>query len=417
MAEWKLTGPDNQSPVPQGWNLTGPEQKEEAPSWKKHLLLGGLNPAMHGKVPQWAETLDKYIDPVQVLGGLPNVIGMALPAGKGAVVSPTATALHDAGDAGIATARNSNVAMDPNKVGSWAQNLQLGLRRKGIQPTASSAPNTHAILRDLQKPGPANPYLTNGKDFTVGDYIDLRRAFQKQSQNFSPTAKFDQAASGAAIKRLDNIFDTASHSNFVSGTPQEVAQVRSLVKDARANQAAGFRSDTLTNKAIGAELSADSSGSGMNIDNTLRRKQAGLVTPDNPRGIPVAVRHGYSPEEIAQMRANVKGTRAQNISRDLGNVLGGGKGLNAVLSAAGTGGMLAAGTGRPMAALGGVAAPITGVGLKMLENSIAKKSLASLANSVRLRSPLGATAGAGPFSPSALAIKLLSLSPSLTGSQ
>jgi uncharacterized membrane protein len=382
-----------------------------------------------GVLPEWAQTLHSYLDPNRVFAGKAgqredlspvdsiNMLSMALPAGKGATVAPTSKTLHDAGNATIDAARNSSVALDPAKVGSWAQNLQMGLRRKGIQPTQTSAPNTHAILADLQKPGPENPYLTNGKNFTVGDYIDLRRALQKQAQNFSPTAKFDQAAASAAIKRLDNVFDTASQSSFVSGTPKEIYQVRSVVKEARANQAAGFRSDTLENKAIGAQLEADSAGSGMNIDNTIRRKQARLVTPDNPRGIPLAKRQGYSPEEIAQMEGNVRGTFVQNRARDFGNMLGGGKGLNAVLSAGGTGAALGLATGNPVAALGGMAAPVAGVGLKMLENSIAKKSLGNLANSVRLRSPLGAQAQPGPYSENALAIKLLSLLPTLAGNQ
>src|SRR5262249_12355624 len=152
---------------------------------------------------------------------LPGVISQALPAGKSAPKAPTSEELHSTGNTQSNQARGLDVAIDPSKLESWAKNVQMGLRRRGMQPTSSSAPNTHTILDDLQKPGPDNPYFLNGKDFSVADYIDVRRALQAEAQKFSPAAKYDQAAASMTIKRLDNLIDTAAPSAFTRGTPAD----------------------------------------------------------------------------------------------------------------------------------------------------------------------------------------------------
>lgn len=379
-----------------------------APSWRKYLAIGEGPPPGQERLPSWVQKLRQYTDPMQTLGGLPGVVSMALPAGKGPIKAPTAEELHNVGNADIAVARQSPVALDGSKVAQWAQGVQAGLRRRGMQPTSSSAPNTHSILDDLKTTG--NPFFSDGRNLSVADYIDLRRALQAEAQKFSPGAKYDQAAASLAIQRLDNLFDTTAHSNFVRATPSEIARVRSVVKDARANQAAGFRSDTLTNKQTAAELQTRATNSGMNLDNKIRQKLVGLVNPDNARGTTLAQRSGYSPAEEAEMNRIVGGVRGANAARTAGNLMGGGGGLGAVVSGAvGAGGAAAA--GHPWAALAAPAIPAAGMGLKMVENALTNRALTNLASSVRMRSPLGVAAQPGPYSPNALAAKLLLAAP------
>lgn len=378
-------------------------------SLAKYYAVGvGETPGIE-KLPGWVQKLHSAIDPMKALGGLPGVVSMALPAGKGPIKTPTAEELHTAGNMQSDIARNANVAIDPQKVASWAKNVQMGLRRRGMQPTSSSAPNVHSILDDLQKPGPENPYLQNNVDFSVADYIDLRRALQKEAQKFSPGAKYDQAAASAAIKRLDNLFDTTTQ--FTRGAPRDVAAVRGLVKESRANQAAGFRSDTLTNKQAGAELQTRATNSGMNLDNKIRQKTAALINPDNVRGTSLAQRQGYSPEEIAGMNRIVGGVPGANTARLVGNLMGGGGGLGAVVSGGvgGAGAMLA--SGNPKAALIGAAVPATGMAIKGIENALTNRAMTKLASSVRMRSPLGTATQPGPYSLNALALKLLLAAP------
>lgn len=375
----------------------------------KYYTLGIGNTPSSEKLPDWIQKLHGYLDPLKSLGGLPGVVGMALPAGRGAIKAPTAEELHNVGNTQSDAARNINAAIDPQKVASWAKNVQVGLRRRGMLPTSSSAPNVHTILDDLQKTGSDNPFLNNGKDFSVGDYIDLRRTLQKEAQKFSPGAKYDQAAASATIKRLDNLFDTTTQ--FTRGSARDVATARNLVKESRANQAAGFRSDTLTNKQAAAELQTRATHSGMNLDNKIRQKTTALINPDNVRGTSLAQRQGYSPEEIAGMERIVSGVPGANAARFVGNMMGGGGGLGAVISGGLAGGGAAALSHNPTALLAGAAVPATGVAIKGIENALTNRAMTKLAQSVRMRSPLGAAAQPGPYSQNALALKLLLAAP------
>lgn len=362
------------------------------------------------------ETIHNYIDPVRVLSGkagtdtpvsaidIANTALMALPAGKGPVVAPTAEMLHGAGGAGYKVSRMSPVSLSGSKVDSFISGLKAGLKREGFYPHGSSAQGTHAILDDIKPGGTFMP----GGDMTVADYIAARQALQKQAQTFS--APKDQRAATVAIERLDNLFDKTAHENFVGGTPAEIDAIRSTIKDARANFAAGYRSDLLTAKQHKAELQTAAANSGRNLDNKLRQATAGILT--SPKSA-----QGFNPAETAAMEKIVEGVPGANATRFVGNLLGGGGGLGAVV----TGGLAGAGAGamtaNPLAIPLGVAAPATGVALKAAENALTRNAMTKLANATRLRSPLGATAKAEPFSKNALVLRLLSLQPYLAGNQ
>jgi hypothetical protein len=156
----------------------------------------------------------------------------------------------------------------------------------------------------------------------------------------------------------------------------------------------------------------------LNVDNPIRGKMRQLITPDTPSGTTKAGRSGYSADEQRQMLRINEGGRAINTARDVGNMLGGGGGIGRVVGGGGIGGTVGGGigfaAGGPVGAavgagVGATVAPTIGYGLKLAENAAARKSMTNLANSVRLRSPLGAQVKAPPFNENTLAIKLLSL--------
>jgi hypothetical protein len=391
-----------------------PTQAEPAPAPEAEK-----SPPLMSVLPEWAQTAHSYLDPNRVFAGKAgqredlhpveavNMLSMALPAGKGPIKAPTEKALMDAGGAGYTAGRNSTVAMNGGALTSKMKNFQTGLRKAGQGPVI--APKTNSILDDLQQ----GIHFSDGKSMSVGDYISFRQVLQHEAQGTGQEA----LAATKAIKRLDNLFDTTSPLNFSGASRAEIDHMRTTVKDARENFSAGYRSRTVTNKLTDVEQRANATNSGLNVDNPIRAKMRGLITPDTPSGTTRAGRSGYSADEQREMARINKGSRTINAARDVGNMLGGGGGIGRVVSG-GAGGAVGGGIGMLVggppgaavgAAIGGTAAPVVGLGLKLAENAAAKKSMTQLANSVRLRSPLGAATKQPTYNENTLAIKLLSL--------
>ncbi len=322
---------------------------------------------------------DQSLDDPALIGRALNFATMAspgvaakLPARPSPVAAPTAEALHAAGRAGYGLANMSNVAMDGNMLSRWATMMQGQLRKKGLFDTSNNAPNTFAILKDLEATG-------KNAQLTAGDYINLRQALQKHAQAFNNG--HDSAAASIAIKQLDSLWDNAPSTAFVAGTPAEISGVRTAIKDARANFAAGYRSDLLTGKEYAAELRSAAANSGKNYDNSVRQRVAGIPLSKSQSS-------GYDPEEIAGIEDFIHGSGPRNLARDIGNKMGGGGGFLAGMYAA-PGVAASAYSGDLTGALLGVGIPTAGAALKGLENALTRRDLRRLDNTIRLRSPAG----------------------------
>jgi hypothetical protein len=343
------------------------------------------------------------VEDPSVTGRAMNFATMAMPQAKGAVdlapkvAAPSGEALSAAGDAAYEFARNSNVALPAAQVNQFSKLMQRYLQRKGFFGNEQNAPNTFAVLKELQRPngayysgvGGTGKSVQSAPILSAADYINLRQAFQKHAQSFGSPK--DQKAATEAIDKLDQFFDKAPHAGFVAGTPGEIDQVRHALKEARGNFAAGFRSDLLSKRQHKAELQTAATNSGRNLDNKLRQTVAGVLT--SPKSA-----QGHSAAEIAEMERIVGGVRGANAARLVGNMMGGGGGLGAVVSGGLAGGGIGAAMGSPSAALFGAAVPAVGMGVKGIENALTKRAMNKLGETIRLRSPLGekAKADAGP---------------------
>lgn len=382
---------------PQGSRFVPDAQEPDALKY----ALTGSNPPDTSALPQWMQTAHKYLDPMQTLGGLPGVLPMALPAGAGKVTPPTEKALITTAGRGFDTIRaNGNIALDGSKLKSWSGNLQSYLSRKGFTPRGDAG-DVHATLESY----------ANGKDLSMNDFLDLRDALKTQARNFNNPK--ESAAASEAITRLDNMFDRTAQSNFTGGTPDQIARVRQLLKESRDNYAAGKRSQTITNKDTNAEIASEGANSGANYDNTARRAMGNMVKLNPRTGRSIAQNSGYTPEEAARIRGVSAGNRVVNTARNVGNMLGGGKGIGATVLGLTAGGGAAYGTGDPWNALYGLTVPGVGIAAKAFENKLTQSAIRKLASEIRMRSPLGVRAAANPnpLNADTLAIKLLSMGP------
>jgi hypothetical protein len=299
--------------------------------------------------------------------------------------------LKAAGGAGYDAARAAGLDIGGSAVADMANEIRQMLHGEhGIIP--ETAPGTYGILDKL-----ANP--PSGGFSTVTGLEAARRGLRAVSSS----SDVEGLAAGKAIGGIDNFLTSLDPSAVVS-TGGDPAAVAAMLSDARGNYAAAQRSNDLTGTLDRAttgildraEGRTAASHSGRNLDNAIRQRvESFLEKPQNLAG--------FSQDEIDALNAVVRGGPVQDAARYFGNKLGGGGGLGSLIGM-GLGGY--AGThvfGPEGGVIGAMAAPALGTSLKRLENALATRSLNSVDEMVRLRSPLaGAMQNQGLLSVPAL---------------
>jgi hypothetical protein len=285
----------------------------------------------------------------------------------GRTETPTAEALKTAGAAGFEKARGLNVDYSSSHVGDLANSIRSELEGNGV--IAELAPKSFKIIEKL----------TGGPPGSVAPYTGLyaaRRALGNAAKDFAnPT---EQLAAKHAIDRLDSFLERPPAEAVVAGPAAEAGK---LTTEARGNYAAAKRSEKLTQLEDTAELQSAAANSGKNLDNTIRRKAAAIVTDPKKRA-------GYSPSELKLIEDVARGNFTRNKIRDVGNLLGGGGGLGSMLT--GAAGAMAGGAagGGPGAALGSMIGPTVGATARGVANKLTQRALERADEAVRQRSPL-----------------------------
>lgn len=281
---------------------------------------------------------------------------------------PTADALKTIAKAGFKSPEIAKLELHPTPVKNWKEILTDELNNEGIDDTL--APKTFGVLKRLDQ-------IPKGGFVTGQNLQSLRRAFGRAAGTIDPT---EGAAALLAINHLDRFVETLPSKVVRVG---DSAAAAAIWKDARGNYAAAKRSERISEAAERAGRQADAANSGMNIGNATRQRIKSIL--DSPKA-----RRGFSDAELDQMRQIVKGSFSGNVTRRVGNLLGGGGGLGAVAA-----GALGAATGFAAhglsgAAVGEVLAPAIGYGMKRISNAITAKEVDNLDKLIRSRSPLAA---------------------------
>ena len=208
------------------------------------------------------------------------------PGRAGETVAAPAKSAQDLLDAGTAIyKREATTPVPKADAQGLAADLNKTLLDSGFRPTVGSAPGTMAEVARMQ-PGP------NVSDVTVGDLRAARRAlgvYAKQvGPDFRPTP--DAAAANIAIPKIDDFLGTVSPD----------------LATANANYSAGLAAKALDYRQMRAEHRAEKTGTGTNIENTLRQEVDKLSN------------RGLTPEEIALKDQIVRGDFTRNALRVLG---------------------------------------------------------------------------------------------------
>lgn len=350
-------------------------------------------------------------------------VSVATRAGKGILAggytktepkAPTTAELKAARDAGYKTVDAMGVDYSASGIKKFADDVASALDEEGF--IAELGPKTHALLKRLQNP-PADSVAS----------ISSLDAFRKQLNRVAGSPDETEAeAARRVIRKLDEFLETPDPSTLAvrgqagagvslpsvpggGGAPASAAAVRAaeeaarILKEARGNAAAGFRSDRLTGVEDAAELRAAAANSGRNIGNAVRSRLASLLLSDKDS-------RGFNPAEIAAIEKVVEGSLAANATRRIGNMLGGGGGIGQSLIAA-LGAAPGAATGNVTAAMIGAVVPaVIGTGSRRLSNGLTKKQLSAVDESTRMRSPLYESLVAGApyqYTPAELQAALL----------
>lgn len=287
-----------------------------------------------------------------------------------AVEPPTAQALKDAAKEGYESLRGLDARYSSQSISDMATNLENTLYQQGIND--KTAPKTIATLRELQKPG-------EGAFATSNNIETIRRTFNAIGEDFAnPT---DRNAGKYVRGAIDNFLAKPPDGAVLPGAEAAASTAARTASDARGNFAASKRSERLNNLQESAELRAAAANSGQNLGNAIRSRAASVLL--NPKAS-----SGFTENELAAIRKVAEGTTGANITRYVGNLLGGGGGLGAGFTATATGLAAAASTGNPYMAAVGAAAPLAGAGSKQLSNFMTERALQAVDAATRKRSPL-----------------------------
>jgi hypothetical protein len=285
------------------------------------------------------------------------------------VPAPTREQLRDAGSQQYRDFRATDVQYSIDDMRRLSSETRARLSQEGFSP--DNAPQTFGILDRLDA-------IPSGGIVSPNEIQSVRQTLGRAAR---PNVNYasEPAAASAALSRFDEFVRTYDQSP--SGTPAHRAASETL-DEANANWGAMRRSEGLAQIDEAAELRAAAANSGQNLGNQIRQRVANALLRQNR---PL---RSFNGEELAELRQIIRGTFAQNATRDVGSLLGGGGGLGGV-TAAGLGG--AAGSmvaGAPGAFAGAVGTAAAGRLARSFSNRLTQRAFDRADEAVRRRSPL-----------------------------
>lgn len=282
---------------------------------------------------------------------------------------PTRAELKSATDQGYKAARDLGAEYDANAVASWARETVKQLNKEGR--IAETYPEVHGLLRKLSNPpSGGNPTVT----------LEVIDALYKELGRLGGATETHKASAANIVqKSLDDFHANLGPEALSAGTasPQAAAQI---LKEARGNAAAGFRSDKITGLEKTIERRTAAAGSGRNMDNQIRQRLTTFI--ESRKGS-----RGLTKAEAQAIDDVIMGKPSKNALRYFGNLMGGGGGIMStaqMMGAAGAGSFLMGPAGLALGAI----PPTLGAMARQAGGAIGKKEVKNLDKMMRARSPL-----------------------------
>lgn len=264
-----------------------------------------------------------------------------------------------------------SIPIPPADVATLSQRIENDLLQRGFRPTNGSAPGT---LAEVQRMVPDPAVAASNVDDLRGARRALNMTRKQRDPIGQPTP--DATAAGHAIREIDNFLDNVSPS----------------LREANANYAAGKMDQTIDYRNRNAEHRAAKSGTGSNIENTMRQEVDKIKD------------YGLRPNEVAARDRITEGTALRNGLRKIGK-LGFGDGLSMMghFYAA----LPTAGANLPV----GVAATAA----RKIGEALTRREIRALSNQIRSRAPVAQALQAAPRNPSTIPAQTRAIAAMLLG--
>lgn len=280
------------------------------------------------------------------------------------VAAPSVAELKTASRAGYNSPEVAAVEVKPQPVSDLSTKIESDLASRGFRPRANQGAPVFDEVRDLVPPQGVS-------SVKVADLHSARKALGEIAKEVDTVGKPTSNAAAATIakKHLDDFLPNIQQADVIAG---DAAKAARIMKEADANWAAAKRAENVDLQLTRADRQAAKSGTGSNIENSMRQKIAAML--DNPRRTV-----GFSDAEKQAMESIVRGTPTRNALRKFGK-LGVDGGLSMLLHA---GGALETGGATVPLAIGGTVA-------RKLGEHLTSRAGTGLSEMVRSRSPLAA---------------------------
>ena len=230
--------------------------------------------------------------------------------------SPTRAALKEATSSGYREARELGAEYTPQSISKWADDTLKTLDAEGR--IAENFPKVHALINKLRNPPEGSKSIS----------LESVDALYKRLGDLG--ANPDEGKVAALVqKSLDDFHARLGPEALVAGTATP-AKAAEILKTARGNAAAGFRSDRITGMEKTAARRTAAANSGRNTDNAIRQRLTSLI--ESQKGS-----RGLSKAEEQAIDDIIFGRPTKNAARFFGNLLGGGGGLGSAFLGGGAG--------------------------------------------------------------------------------
>lgn len=287
---------------------------------------------------------------------------------------PTTKELKAASAAGYKQADDLGIEYQGPAIQSWALKTIDELNAKS--QIAENYPKVHNLLNKLANPKRSAADIPGTERISLGIVGELYKELGRLAGD--PIVAKASAARNVQ-KSLDDFHQNLTPADMAAGnaTPQAAA---AIVREARANRAAAFRSETMSDLEQTVQRRASAAGSGRNWDNQTRSKLASLL--ESRKGS-----RGLNDAEKQAIDDVIKGRPTQNVMRFFGNLFGGGGGIMSTAQMMTLGGAGSYAFGPAGVALGALP-PMLGAGFRGTANKMAKGETKRLGEMFRSRSPL-----------------------------
>lgn len=245
-----------------------------------------------------------------LIGGFsPMVAASLIKRGAAKVAAPSVDALAATKNAAYDKADQLGVKYTPQAYGGLVGQVESAAKAKNISTTRH--PKAASFIADMKA------RFANGASLTEMDQLrqEVRRDLIRSSD------ESEQFFGEVILDEIDDFIAKAGPNSISAGDP---AAGNSAILAARSANTTLRKTETIEDAIYRANLNAASSGSGGNINNTLKQAFKGILL--NP-----SKRRGFTAEEIGVMEEIVKTSKGEDAVRLLGKLAPSGNGLSAWL--------------------------------------------------------------------------------------